>query len=361
MFIQQKSYLRDIKRVRVSEGRNLAEGLRLDRNEKVDVWPENFLTDLFAKRPNYFLSVYPESATLYRKLSQFLNLSESQIQLTSGIDGGIKNFFEVMTSPGDRVGVFSPTYAMYQVYSRIFQVSLTEIGYTPDLQLDRDQLDAFLETKPSILFVPNPNQPIESALSVTELKDLAKRTLAQNCMLVIDEAYYMFGCDTGLSLIDQYENVVVCRTFSKAFGLPAIRLGFMVSNTENMHVLSTPRFAHESNALSNAVAEHLLDNFEVVQSYVDEVVAGRDFAREELAKLGVKTHGSKGNYLLLDLGSPEKAGQVVTALREQRIYVKGPWRAPWDKYITITCGPTRLMQRFTQAMGPLKSKIGFGG
>lgn len=357
MFIQRKPFLRDVKRVRVAEGRNLDKGLRLDRNEKVDVWPSDFLSRLFQAKPNYFLSVYPESGSFYKKLAQHLKVNEDQLMLTSGIDGGLKTLFEVMTAPGDVVGVFSPTYAMYKVYANLFQVQLTEIGYRSDLTLDHSQLDHFLKRKPVMLFVPNPNQPIEHNLSLSELESLAKRTKEQNCLLVIDEAYYMFGCETGLSLLKAHDNVVVVRTFSKGFGVPSIRLGFMVSNESNMDVLAKTRFAHESNALSLAVGEYLLDHYDVVESYIGKVIEGRNYAKTELGKLGLKVHGTAGNFLLIDMHSPEAAKKGVDALRAQHIYVKGPWHAPWDKYITITVGPVELMARFIQAMQQIKPTI----
>lgn len=351
MFIEQKPHLRALSRVRVSEGRNLKDGLRLDRNEKVDVWPADFLQKVFADKLPCFLSVYPESSTLYRKLAAFLGVEEDELMLSSGIDGILKTIFEVMTAPGDLVGVASPTYAMYKVYSAMFQARLFEIGYRPDFSLDLDQFEECLRGKPKVIFLPNPNQPIESAFSLSELEGMAQKTLAAGCLFVIDEAYHMFGCPTGLPLVRKYENVVVTRTFSKGFGTPSIRLGFMVSGTDNMKVLAKTRFAHESNALSNAVAEYLLDHYAMVEDYVREVVAGREHVKSELARMGLRCHGNTGNYLLIDLGSQAAAARIVAGLRERLIYVKGPWQAPWDRYITVTVGPVRLMDRFLEALG----------
>lgn len=357
MFIQRKSFLRQMKRIRVAEGRSLEQGLRLDRNEKVDVWPPDFLANIFLARPGYFLSVYPESDSLYRKLSQHLHVKEQQLMLTSGIDGALKTLFEIMAEPGDLVGVFSPTYAMYKIYSGLFQVRLAEIGYLPNLALDQEQLDEFLSQRPVMLFVPNPNQPIESALSLAELDVLARKTHAANCLLVIDEAYHLFGCESGLPLLERHENVVIVRTFSKGFGVPSIRLGFMVSTEDNMQTLAKTRFAHESNALSNAVAEYLLDHYNLVEQYIGKVIEGRNYVKAELLKLGFKVHGNKGNFLLIDLYSSERAGRVVSFLREKCIYVKGPWQTPWDKYITITLGPVDLMKRFVEAMRVARSNF----
>lgn len=360
MFIQRKSYLRKIARIRVSEGRDLDYGLRLDRNEKADVWPREVLADIFLTKPDWFLSVYPESTRLYQKLAKFHGVDESELLLTSGIDGGLKTLYEVMTEPGDLVGAVAPTYAMYQVYPKLFQLQSEDILYTPDLKFGFKQFDEFLAQKPTMFFLPNPNQPIESSFTLAELEEFARKTLAANCLFVIDEAYHLFGAVTAVDLIRKYENVVIARTFSKGFGVPSIRLGYLISNCENMNVLSKTRFAHESNSLSNAVAEHLLDNYSLVEQYNAKVIAAREQIKTLLGGLGIKAHGNTGNYLLLDLGDGARAKTYVQKLRDQKIYIKGPWSAPYDRFTTITLGPIEVMQRFVEATRKLCAKAGGG-
>ena len=177
MFIQKNEFLRDIDRIRVPEGRDLENGLRLDRNEKVDFWPKDFLVNIFSSKPEYFLSVYPEHiiGSFYDKLSKHLKVDKSQIMLTSGVEGAIKTLFELMTSPGDAVGILSCSYAMYKVYSMLFQVELREVGYNKDFTLNFNELNALLDQKPAILFIPNPNLPIETALSLDELEEIIKK------------------------------------------------------------------------------------------------------------------------------------------------------------------------------------------
>jgi histidinol-phosphate aminotransferase len=356
MFIQRNNFLKNIDRIRIPEKRDLENGLRLDRNEKVDFWPKDFLSNVFSAKPEYFMSVYPEHiiGSFYDKLSNYLKVGKSQISLTSGIDGAIKTLFELITSPGDITGIFSCSYAMYKVYSMLFQVNLHEIGYSRDFRLNFDELDRVLNKKPTILFVPNPNLPVESALSLNELADIAKKTHDKNCLCVIDEAYSMFGCDTAVPLLSDYDNVVILRSFSKGFGVPSIRLGYMISNEENIKMLSKTRFAYESNALSVAIAEYLLDNYDLVKQNIERIIEGRTYVKNELAKLGIKTHGEKSNFLLIDLQTPERAKETVTNLAKQLIYVKGPLKSPYDQYILITVGPINYMKIFINAMEGMK-------
>ena len=101
----------------------------MDRNEKVDNWEDDILDQVLKNKPDCFLSTYPEINSLYEKLSVHLGVDKDQILLTSGIDGSIKNILEVLCNPGSNIAVFSPTYAMYQVYCDIFRLNLTPITY----------------------------------------------------------------------------------------------------------------------------------------------------------------------------------------------------------------------------------------
>jgi len=356
MFIQRKNFMRNLERLRVSEGRDLINGLRLDRNEKVDIWPQGMLAKIFKDKADCFLSVYPESSGVYERLAKFHNVKEDEIILCSGIDGGLKTLYEIMTEPGDLIGVAAPTYAMYQVYAKIFQLQLEEILYTKDLQFGFEQFDDFLEKRPTMFFLPNPNQPIESCFDLAQLEDFAQKTLDKNCLFIIDEAYHMFGSESGIDLLSKYENVVVARTFSKGFGVPSIRLGYLISNASNIEMLTTTRMAHESNSLSNAVAEYLLDNYEMVEDYNLNVVKARNEIKEILASLGINSHGENGNYLLLDLGSEGRSKQYVKFMTDQKIYIKGPWKGDYAQYVTITIGPIQLMERFIIATREFLSK-----
>ena len=350
MFIQRSQYLKQIKRLRVSEGRDLDNGLRLDRNEKVESWGKEFITSIFREKPDWLMSVYPENDTLYEKLSNFLKIKKQNILLTSGIDGGIKTIFEIMTAPGDLVGVINPTYAMYKVYSNLYQTNIEEINYKKNNKLDLDAIVSFLNKKPTVFFFPNPNQPIEDTLNFDQLKFLAKECYKNNCLFFIDEAYHYFGAESSVDLINEYENVVVARTFSKAFGVPSIRLGFLLANEKNMEIISKMRFAHESNTLSNIVAEHLIDNFKVVENYIKEIVDTRNKLKIILKKLGIESYGETGNYLLLDLKSSENAIRFAGFMKSKKIYIKGPWKDNYSNFLTITLGPMKLMEKFVGAV-----------
>ena len=338
-------------RVRMGIGRDVINGLRLDRNEKVDNWPKNFYKKVFHKLPSSFWSTYPDNNGIYQKLSRFLKVKEDQILISSGMDGSISHIFNFLTKPGDNVGVLSPTYAMYYVYSKIFKIKLFKFENYRNLNLQfHNDFKIFLKKKPKILFIYNPNQPIENYFSLDELEKIILKCQKIKCLVVIDEAYYMFGSKSSMKLLKKYSNLIVLRNFSKAFGVASARIGITVSSNKIMKLLSNARPAHEIPAPSIAVGEYLLDSIHLVKKSAKDVVVGRNYCKKELLKLNIKCKGSYGNYLLIDLKDKITKSSICKNLKINKIYIKNFNDKVLENYILITVGPVSSMKKFVKIL-----------
>jgi len=336
--------LTKIKRLRIAENRDLINGLRLNRNERVQDWENNIYNKIFSKLKKYQLGSYPDNSRIYQKISEFFNIDEETLLVTSGIDGAIKTIWEILTKPGTLIGLIGPSYAMYEVYSNIYDTNLEIIQYDPkSLKLDRKKLFKFLKKKPRILFLPNPNQPIEDNLTLKEISSLCEYAKKNGTYIVIDEAYYHFGIKSSLPLVKKHKNLIILRTFSKGFGVPSIRLGFLVSDSVNIEFLSKTRLAYESNLFTDEVAIYLMKNFKKVEKYINKVIEGREYTKKKLIELGLDVNGRKGNYLLVGFESKETASKLYNYLLKNKIYVKGNYKSPLENYILITCGPKNIM------------------
>jgi len=339
-------YHNNVARKRISENRDLTNGLRLNRNEKVGPWPTNILKSIFDDVSDNILSIYPDIESFSVKLSEHLEIQDRELLITNGIDGGIKIIWDVLTSPGDCVGVLSPTYAMYGIYSEIYQTNLMEIEYKKDFSLDINKIYEFIEQNPSVLFIPNPNQPIESCLSVNEIEALCVAASQYQTFIVIDEAYHMFGSESAKSLVNKYDNLIILQGFSKGYGLPSIRLGYLISNQNNVQVLSYNRNAYETNSLSMVVAGYFMDNYKIVTDYNNGIITARDNLRVRLNDAGINSKGRYGNFLLIDLETTDKCNFVFSYLFDHKIYVKGEFNGELSKYILITIGTMLQMNDF---------------
>ena len=162
--------------------------------------------------------------------------------------------------------------------------------------------------------------------------------------MVVDEAYHMFGSQTASSLINKFENLIILRTLSKSFGLPSIRLGYILSNKKIIKIFNTFRLSYESNFLVDQVAIYFLRNIKIVKNYILKVKQGRDFIKSELKKNNLKVIGGESNYLLLIFKNENIYKKVYHALHVSKIYVKGGYKGILKNAILFTCGPKKTMK-----------------
>ena len=141
-----KPHIKRLKRYQTSLGRELENGIRLDRNEKVSNFTKKEMDDIFKTFKNYSLSASPEASPLYQKIAKTFNIHQENIFITCGITEGIRILYDFCTNPGDNVICLDPTYPMYWIYADMYQVEYRKMSYdthslVPDLNTLYDQLD----------------------------------------------------------------------------------------------------------------------------------------------------------------------------------------------------------------------------
>ncbi len=340
------SHIKNILRLRIYEDRNLKKGLRLNRNERVLDFPKNLLSHIFKNVKSYDLAKYSDQTLIYKHLSSFLKLNENNFYITQGIDGAIKNIFEIFTKPNDKILCLYPTYAMYEIYSKIFRTRFMKVTYNAvTFKLNINDLIYKIKQKPKILFLPNPNQPIEDNLTYSQLDKICLLCKKNNVMLVVDEAYHMFGSSTGKGLILKHNNLVILRTFSKSFGLPSIRLGYIISCNKIIHILKTFRLSYETNFLTDTVAIYFLKKFKLIKKYINDVKTGRAYFTKKVKKLGFDVIGKKSNFLLINFKNENICKNVYNGFLKDLIYVKSNYKYPLNSCLLLTCAPKNLMEK----------------
>ena len=164
---------------------------------------------------------------------------------------------------------------MYQVYSDVFKTKLIKIGYNKDYRLNRKQLIDIINHKNiKVLFILNLNQPIEDIISKKEMTKICEICKKNKILLVVDEAYYMFGAPTVASLIKKFNNLIILRTFSKSLGIPSVRFGFILANRKIISIMNSYRLSYESNFFTDTVVKYFIDNFQIIKNYINKVKLG---------------------------------------------------------------------------------------
>lgn len=346
MDFPRHEHLTTLNRQRSGVGRHL-NGLLLDRNERVIPYEKSILEELYLHLIKVPLHLYPDVMPLYHKLAAWLGLKTSNLYMTEGVTGAIKSIMESLVMEGDNVVYPKPTFAMYPIYSQMFNVEGREVGFSSHYELDMRELYSKIDSKTKLVFLPNPTVPIENVLDLGQIEKLALHCKKNEAFLVMDEVFFLMGAQTALPLISQHTNILVMRSFSKAFGLASIRLGFIAGHEDIIQYISQTRAGSETNGLTLATAEFFLDHIHVAEDYIAQVKAGAIFLKSELLKLNIEHHGgAAGNFCYLNFHDKVLAEKVITELALRKVYVRGGWEAPFDTGFTVTLGPIDIMAKF---------------
>jgi len=322
--------------------------LRLDKNEDIIGFPPEFVDMLKKEITSDFLSAYPETGSLSRKIADHVGLDVKNIYVTAGSDAAIKAVFEVFVKKGDNVVLLDPTYAMFYVYADMFQASRIKVSYDKDLSLSaEDVIKAINEYSPALVCIANPNSPTGTVLSPKGIKDIARAAAKHDSVVLLDEAYHPFYADSSIRLVRDNPNLVVTRTFSKAMGLASARVGFAAADEKIIGALGKVRPMYETNAFAVKFAEVIIDNYSLVEKNLAEVKKSKAYLEEQLRAKGIPHFNSHANFILIDMGSFDKSLAVGKALFDRKILIKSGFKTPaLRNCIRVSMGSVEQMTRF---------------
>jgi len=209
-----------------------ADKLRLDFNENTVGCSPRVLEYLKERLNESIFSVYPEYAETREALAGFFGVDEAQIVLSNGTDEAIQVLVNTYIDDNDEVLVLHPSYAMYRFYAEVAGASVRELGYRPDtLAFPLEELLESIGPATRAVLIANPNNPTGTGVDLTAVRRILEK--APQAAVLIDEAYYEFSGVTALPLLGEYPNLFVSRTFSKVYGMAAMRVGVLLSQAAN--------------------------------------------------------------------------------------------------------------------------------
>jgi histidinol-phosphate aminotransferase len=293
--------------------------LRLDFNENTVGCSPRVIEFLRDKLCEQQLTMYPEYTRVKPELASFFRVAPDEILLTNGTDEAIQVLVNTYIDDADEVLIPRPSYAMYRFYSELAGAKIKQIDYLPPaLHFPlHELLEAITPTTRGIL-ISNPNNPTGSTTDLAGIRQILDR--APHAAVLIDEAYFEFCGITALGLIDEYPNLFVSRTFSKVYGMAAMRMGCLFSQPANIEFLHKAQSPYSVNTLAALAAEAAVQDTDFVENYVAEALAARELLRAGLERLGIACAASSANFILGYFG--DRAIEVRDALREQAILVR---------------------------------------
>ena len=322
--------------------------LRMDRNEDVSGWDEHRLGDVLQRLTPVDFAAYHDADHIQARIARWLGLEAFNISVTAGSSEAVQLVFETYLDEGEVVVTLDPSYGLYEVFAAKCGGRMVGVPFDEGLEISVEAIvDAIRQHSPSLVVIANPNQPTGTVLRAECLRILAREALTQGAILLFDEAYCLFTPVTAIPLVEEFPNVVVCQTFSKAMGLAGLRLGYCVSDSSRIDEINRLRPLTQSNAVALAVAEYVLDNYDWAAERVAEIIEGREYLIARLREMGLETYNSHANFALIGCPSEQDAETLVCQLRRRGYAVRGPLRGYLlDNFVRVTVARLDIMRRF---------------
>ena len=317
--------------------------LRLDFNENTTSASDAVIEAIRAAVTGETLAMYPDYSQALPVIARGLGVTSDHVVLTNGTDEAIQLLVNTFLEPGSRVAILEPSYAMYRFYAEVAGVEVVPVSYRldDDLAFPLDELLSVIDSGVEAVFVANPNNPTGGAVPLKTVRRILER--APDAVVLIDEAYVEFSGVTAIELIDSFPNLVVSRTFSKAYGLAGLRCGCLVAAPDALQWVRRAQSPYSVNALAAVAAAAAVASPGYVNQYVDEVLAARQFTSDRLRALGYRVFLSDANFVLFIAG--DRLESLQTALRDEGVLVRDRSHEI-EGCLRVTIGTQAQMEQF---------------
>lgn len=324
--------------------------LRLDFNENTvgcapDVW--RALRDHLNEE---WFTCYPEYEEGRERLAKFFGLASEELVLTNGTDDALKVICETFVDPGDVLVVPRPTFPVYQFFHEVAGGKTLRVSCDRYFRLPLRKFLSAVKHKPRWVALGSPNNPTGAVIPAESLRAILET--APRSLVVVDEAYADFSGGSVRSWVRHYSNLVVTRTFSKAFGLAALRMGCVFAHRTVAEMMRRGQNPFPVNALALQAACVAIEHLDYVRRYVEEVTTNRARLSRWLEGHDLPYVPSQANFLLAHVGA--RAAEIAQRLRQGGILIRNWSYDPlMEGYLRFTIGSTAQTDRFLAAMAKL--------
>lgn len=332
------------------------DSLRLDFNENTLECSPRVLKVL-ASIAAQDLTKYPERESVEAKVATYLGLKPEQTVLTNGVDEAIHVLCETFLDAGDELLLPVPTYTMYEVYASSTDATLHTVQADETFAFPYEKLLAAINPKTKLIAIANPNSPTGSTATREQLLEIAAR--APQAIVLVDEAYFHFYGETVADLIGKIPNLMLARTFSKAYGLAGLRIGVLAGTEEVMRWIRRVLSPYSVNSIALACLPAALQDESYLNWYVDQVSIARTEFKTILRDLGLRFWPTQANFVLVFIG--EKHKEFTQEMKKHGILVRDRSADPGcDGCVRITIGTRQQMQTAREALTASLKAIGLG-
>lgn len=294
----------------------------LDKNENNDENLKKIYHKIFDKNFKNSVSYYPNLYDTYNSIAKLNKVSISNILVGAGSDGIIRSVFETFIQKGDLVLKTSPTFQMYEIYSKIYQAKTIDVQYINkenNISFDFEKFIKIIQNlKIKLICLPNPDSPTGTIISNKKMEIILKEANKKNIIVLIDEAYYHFYDKSVIKFLKRYKNLIISRTFAKAWGLAGLRIGYGIANQELIKYMNKVKSMYEVNTFAAHIIPQVTTKKKNVIKSVKILNNSKKFFLKELRKMGFKTLKSYGNFCHVKFGIKSK--KIHKVLKKHVLY-----------------------------------------
>ena len=323
--------------------------VKLNQNENPFDWPADVKGEVAAfciRRPwNRYPDFIPSE--LKEALAEYAGVGAGNVVVGNGSNEMLLVLLLTLTGAGRPLLTCQPTFTVYRLLATGMGRDEEPVYLTDDLRFDVDAIVDALRRRPkAVLLLCSPNNPTGSALSEEEIRQVLD---AHEGFCIIDQAYVEFGGFSAIPLIEEYPNLIVTRTFSKAFAAAGMRLGYMIGRAEVIAELNKMKLPYNINFFSDHVAKVMLRRGKLVADRVSYIVNERQRIQKSLATLkDVTAYESNANFILIRVGDKDA---LVRSLERQDILVRDVSAYPMlENCLRLSIGAAQENDRLMQAL-----------
>jgi histidinol-phosphate aminotransferase len=331
------------------------DALRLDFNENTYAPSPRVMERLLAQTDER-LTKYPEREPVERIVAAYFGLNPDEVLLTNGVDEAIHLMCVTFLEAEDEALIATPSFFMYDVSIKMMTPHLVKVQSDATLGFPFERFMEAITERTKLIMVASPNNPTGATVSRQHL--LAIAAAAPQAVVMVDEAYYHFDGESVIGDLAAVPNLIVARTFSKAYGLANLRIGMLAGSAELLKYVRKVSSPYNVNGVALDCLPAALEDETYLAWYVEQVRVGRERMMGGLAELGVPYFPSHANFVLMNIGSKHK--ELVQAMRAHGVLLRDRSTDPGcDGFVRITIGVEEHVTRGLAALKVCLDEIGW--
>jgi histidinol-phosphate aminotransferase len=348
--IKAKEHLAALERTPTNAEPSRFGKIRLDRNDRNQPFGPAFMARIRERLTDELIMAYPECWPVFQKTAVHIGVPVDHVLLHMGSEQAIKLVFETYIRPGDKVLLHLPGYAMYPVFARLYQAEVESQPCDSELGFDWEQYLGRIQPGLRMVVLENPNGFLGNPVDMGTVERIVAKAQSCGALALVDEAYYLFHRETAVPLLEKYDNLVITRSFSKAFGLAGLRAGCLISRPENIKNLTKLKPAYELTSVTAMILEELLDHPEEYEGFAQETRNCLADFKAGVEALGFATSNSVANFLTIRLGR-DLAEAWRNELAKRNMLIRRPFREEHLRdWVRISTASPALQEQALQVL-----------